>query len=73
MRISSVSVVSSFVHLPVLVHNPASIKRFMGYSSTWWRERRVTGEDCHAQIKIKNKFLNGAGERLWGIKLLLPS
>lgn len=37
MRISSVSVTSSFVHLPPLVRSPASMKCFMGNSCTCWR------------------------------------
>lgn len=59
MRISSVSVVSSFVQLPVLVRIPASKQRIIGisYSATWWRETKtesetIAGKDCRAQIKI---------------------
>lgn len=37
MRISPVSVTSSFVHLPALVRSPASMKCFMGNSCTCWR------------------------------------
>lgn len=51
MRMSSVSVVSSFVHLPVPVHSPASKQRFIEYSATWWRETK----DEEGQMAAKDQ------------------
>lgn len=44
MRVSSVSVVSSFVQLPVLVRIPASKRRIVGYSATWWTNTKTASK-----------------------------